>query len=239
MSTEIYVQARMGSTRLPGKVMKTVLGKPLLEFLIERLKRVKKATAIVVLTTTDARDDAIVNYCKEHNIACIRGPEDDVLARYWLAAKERKPTNILRVTSDCPLIDPEIIDQLITVFESGSYDYVSNSLERTYPRGLDVEMFTIKGLNHAYEEAKDPFEREHVTPYFYRHPELFRLKNVSSPEALSHHRWTVDTLEDFTLIKLILENLYPTNPHFLLNDVLNLLKIHPDWLKINAHIKQK
>lgn len=241
MQIEIYVQARMGSTRLPGKVMLRVLDKPLLGFLLDRLKEVKECDAIVVLTTTEAIDDAIEDFCYTNKVACYRGPEEDVLARYYQAAVLRSPDAIVRVTADCPLIDPEVIDLVIRTYKTNfpNHDYISNSLERSYPRGLDAEIFSFRVLDEAYHKAKADFEREHVTPYLYRHPELYHLKNVKSAEMLSHHRWTVDTKEDFLLVKLILEHLYPSNPHFRTKDVLELLQRHPDWININAHVKQK
>lgn len=241
MRTEIYVQARMGSTRLPGKVMKTVMGKPLLEFLIERLKRVKHASALAVLTTTNHMDEVIVKFCSSKGILCYRGPEDDVLTRYHQVALERHPDAIVRITADCPLMDPEIVDKAIQMFVElqPKCDYLSNSMELTYPRGMDVEVFSFDALDQAFTYAKELFEREHVTPYFYRHPELFKLKNIISNISLAQHRWTVDTAEDFTLIKLILENLYQNNPNFNLADILFLLGKHPDWNQINAHIQQK
>lgn len=239
MTLEIFVQARMGSTRLPGKVMKRVLNKPLLEFLIERLKQIKSAPPIVVLTTQDPKDDVIVSYCKDHTIPFFRGPEEDVLTRYWLAAKERHPQYIMRVTADCPLIDPSILDEMITEYMTKKPDYLSNSIKRSFPRGLDAEIFSYEALEKANSEGKDPYEREHVTPYIYNHSEQFKILNFESSIPLEHHRWTVDTPEDFELVRLILENLYPKNPQFKLKDILALLDQHPDWSKINAHIKQK
>lgn len=241
MRIEIYVQARMGSTRLPGKVMMPVLGKPLLGYLIERLKRVQGASAIAVLTTTNLLDDVIDTYCKDIGMLCYRGPEEDVLARYRQVAIERKPDAIVRITGDCPLIDPEEVDKAIKVFKDAYplYDYVSNCIERTYPRGLDTEIFSLGALEHAFQEGTVPYEREHVTPFLYLHPELFSIKNVDSQESLGVHRWTVDTPEDFLLVQTILENVYPDNPKFQMRDVVNFLTQHPEVMKINAHIQQK
>jgi spore coat polysaccharide biosynthesis protein SpsF len=241
MHTAIFVQARMGSTRLPGKVMMSVLNKPLLAFLVERLQQVKEADQLVILTTTLKADDVIADFCRKNSIACFRGSEEDVLSRYFHAALESHPDTIVRITSDCPLIDPEIIDCVIKTYKDNypQYDYVSNSLERTYPRGMDTEVFSFEALQHAYQKAEKPSEREHVTLYLYKHPETFKLKNVSYPANLSHHRWTVDTPEDFKLIQLILNNLYPVHPHFKMQDILNVLAQHPDWSSINSHIQQK
>ncbi len=241
MRVEVFVQARMGSTRLPGKVLKPVLGKPLLEFLVERLRQAKEIADVVILTTTQPADDVIVQFCQKKGIACLRGSEDNVLERYYQAALQRRPDAIVRVTSDCPLIDPEVLDQVVREFKTLSphIDFVANTLEGTYPRGLDVEVFSFQALEKAFQEAHFPEEFEHVTVYFYRYPNLFRLKNVAYPTSLRQHRWTVDTSEDLALITLILEHLYPRNPYFRLKDILELLRQHPEWSQLNAHIKQK
>lgn len=241
MKTEVYIQARMGSTRLPGKILKEVDGRPLLDYLIERVNQSKECDGIVVLTTTEPRDDVIEEYCQKRGVHCFRGSEQDVLDRYYKAALQRKPDAIVRITSDCPLIDPEVIDEVVGMFRKDypKIDYASNSLERTYPRGLDVEVFSFSALERAFNAANKPEEREHVTVYIYRHPEQFVLKNLARIPPLADHRWTVDTLEDYDLIKLILENLYPSNPHFRLEDILELLRQHPEWSLINAHIEQK
>lgn len=239
MRVEIYVQARMGSTRLPGKIMMKVIDKPLLGYELERLQQCKEADSIVVLTTTDSADNVVVGYCKENMIDCLRGSTEDVLDRYYQTAIVRKPDIIVRITGDCPLIDPEIIDQVIVFFKSHSYDYVSNGIERTYPRGLDVEVFSFKALELAWKHAKRTEEREHVTPFIYRNPELFLIKNLSLDPPQDGHRWTVDTADDFNLVRLILEALYPENKNFRMSDVLELMEKHPDWIKINAHIEQK
>jgi len=231
----------MSSTRLPGKVLLPVLGKPLLAYQIERLRQVKEADEIVILTTTNKADDQIVTFCEAQNVLFFRGDEEDVLARYYHAALERRPDAIVRITSDCPLIDPEIVDQVIRAFRYAKppVDYISNTLQLTFPRGLDVEIFSFKALQEAFLKAREAYEREHVTVYLYRHPKQFKLQNISSPIPLAHHRWTVDTLEDFQLIKLILEALYQTQPYFRLQEVIALLQKHPEWGQINAHIQQK
>lgn len=241
MKVEIYIQARMGSTRLPGKILKTVLGKPLLEYLIERVKKVKNASTFAILTTTNPQDDSIADYCERHHVLYYRGSEEDVLTRYYEVGLKRKPDAIVRITADCPLVDPDVVDQAIQLFKDSQpdCDYLSNSLQRTYPRGLDVEVFSFKSLEQAHHQAQQPFEREHVTPYFYQHPNLFKLKNMTSGQCLEDYRWTVDTVEDLTLVTLILENLYPHKSDFKLKDILLLLKQHPEWNQINSHVKQK
>jgi len=239
MRIEIFIQARMGSTRLPGKTLKPILGKPMLSYQIERLRRSKKADTIVVVIPDTSENNILELYCKQEQIPCFRGSEEDVLARYYHAAMERKADAIVRITSDCPLIDAAIIDQAISIFCEGDYDYVSNTLIKTFPRGLDVEVFSTKALAYAFHHTDHQHEREHVTPYFYQHPDLFRLKNISSNMNLAHHRWTVDTPEDLELIMRIFERLYPQNPEFTTNDVLALFEIYPELYSINAHVHQK
>jgi spore coat polysaccharide biosynthesis protein SpsF len=234
----IIVQARMTSTRLPGKILKEVLGRPLLDFQFERLARVTRAEGAMIATTTNATDEPVVEFCRTRGIRCFRGSEDDVLSRYHGAAKQEGAKAIVRVTSDCPLIDPEVVDRVIAAFD-GSCDYASNILERNYPRGLDCEIFSFRALDEAFREAKETAEREHVTPFLYRHPERYRLRSVRGETDLSGHRWTVDTPEDFQLVRNILESLYPANPLFTLPDILALLEKHPDWVLLNAHVEQK
>lgn len=241
MKTVIIVQARMTSTRLPGKVMKRVLGKPLLEYQLERLQRVKLADEIVIATTTNQTDEPIVELCNSLSVACFRGSEDDVLSRYYGAATAHKADLVVRVTSDCPLIDPQVIDTVIDycLQNQSHYDYVSNSLERTYPRGMDTEVFSFSTLQQAFGEATAQPDREHVTPFIYRQPARYRLGHVIYSEDCSHHRWTVDTPEDFELIQKIIEAIYPRKPNFTLEDCLSLLKKHPEWYIINSHVSQK
>ncbi|HIK32263.1 MAG TPA: glycosyltransferase family protein [Oscillatoriales cyanobacterium M4454_W2019_049] len=239
MKIVIIVQARMTSTRLPGKVLKQVLGKPLLEYQIERLHRVQLADEIVIATTTKATDDPIVELCDRLSIPYFRGSEEDVLARYHGAAKAHQADVIVRVTSDCPLIDPQAIDRVIQSYIDDRYDYVSNCIERTYPRGMDTEVFSFKALNEAFLEATAKPDREHVTPFIHRQPDRYKLGSVLYNQNCSQHRWTVDTPEDFALIQKILESLYPQNPEFSLEDCLELFDRYPEWSKINAHIEQK
>ncbi|AEG59494.1 cytidylyltransferase domain-containing protein [Desulforamulus ruminis] len=241
MKTVIIVQARMTSTRLPGKVLKEVFGKPLLEYQIERLKRVLLADEIIIATTINETDQPIVDFCNSVRIPCFRGSEGDVLSRYYNAAKSYKADIIVRVTSDCPLIDPMIIDKVIQFYiqNEEKYDYVSNTLERTYPRGMDTEIFSYKALEEAFVNAKELPEREHVTAFIYRRPEQYRLGSVKQTTDQSQHRWTVDTPEDFRLIKKLLSSLYPLNHEFSMLDCLELLRKHPEWEKINKHIEQK
>ncbi|MDZ8221576.1 MULTISPECIES: glycosyltransferase family protein [unclassified Nostoc] len=241
MKTVIIVQARMTSTRLPRKVLKKVLDKPLLEYQIERLKRVKLADEIVIATTINSTDLPIIELCDRLLIPYFRGSEEDVLGRYYGAAKEHHADVVVRVTSDCPLIDPQVIDKVIQFYleHKYEYDYVSNCLERSYPRGMDTEVFSFIALHQAFVEATAQPDREHVTPFIYMHPERYRFAQVVSSENQSSHRWTVDTEDDFELIKRIIEALYPQIPKFSLGDCLDLLRQYPDWSLINAHVEQK
>ncbi|MHC5737313.1 cytidylyltransferase domain-containing protein [Nostoc sp.] len=241
MKTVIIVQARMTSTRLPGKVLKKVLDKPLLEYQIERLKRVNLADEIVIATTINSTDLPIIELCNRLSVPYFRGSENDVLARYHGAAKEHHADVVVRITSDCPLIDPQVIDKVIQFYLDYryKYDYVSNCLERSYPRGMDTEVFSFLALHQAFLEATEQPEREHVTPFINMQPERYRLTQVVYSENQSLHRWTVDTADDFELIKRIIEALYPKFPNFTLEDCLDLLKQYPDWPIINAHVEQK
>ena len=237
----ILIQARMGSTRLPGKHLKKVLGKPLIAYLLERLRRVKNADAIVLATTVNPLDDQLVDFSKNQKLPYFRGSEEDVLDRFYQCAREFKADVIVRITGDCPLIDPAVIDQVIHYYlkNTASLDYASNTEQRTFPRGMDVEVFSFASLEKVAAEAKRTEEREHVTPYYYRHPELFRIGSVTRPKDESRYRWTVDTAEDFKLVATILENIYPKKPDFTLEDLLELFNEHPEWIKINAQVKQK
>ena len=240
MRVVIIIQARMGSTRLPGKVLAPVMGRPLLDYQIERLRRSAREVDIVVATTTQPRDQQIVDYCKAHRVDYYRGSEDDVLERYWKAAKDYADT-VVRISSDSPLIDPQIVDQVIALYGDSypAYDYVSNTLTRTYPRGMDVEVFSFKSLEEAFTYATLPHEREHVTPYIYTHSDRFKLGTVTSNSNNSHYRLTVDTAEDLTLVTRVIETLYPRSPNFGLQEIVTLFAADPSLPQINAAIQQK
>ncbi|MCJ7841377.1 glycosyltransferase family protein [Lederbergia sp. NSJ-179] len=235
------IQARMGSTRLPGKVLKEVLNKPLLEYQLERVAKAKKLDGVVIATTTNAQDSAIVKLCGKMGVPVFRGSEKDVLARYFAAASHFQADVIIRLTSDCPVIDPEIIDKVIHAYlvHQNQYDYVSNTIKRTFPRGMDTEVFSYQALQKCHEQAKLKGHREHVTSYMYQHPEQFSLYNVENPIDESAHRWTVDTWDDFLLIKKIIESLYPSQPNFTTADILSTLDLHSEWREINQHVEQK
>jgi spore coat polysaccharide biosynthesis protein SpsF len=237
----VIIQARMSSTRLPGKVLRQVLGKPLLSFQIERIRRLSHPHVLILATSTDPSDNIIESYAQEVGVRCHRGSLDDVLARYHSAAVAAKAQTVVRLTADCPVIDPKVIDHVIGHYDRSPTqpDYVSNSLRRTYPRGMDCEIFSFQSLDEAFREANEAAEREHVTPFIYRNSERYRLENVAYPSDHHEHRWTVDTPEDFELIRRLIENLYPSKPTFDLEDLLALSDRFPEWRKLNSHIEQK
>ena len=236
----VIVQARMGSTRLPGKVLRPIAGRPMLSYLLERLRRTRRASLIVVATTTSESDDPVVQLCATEGVLYTRGSETDVLGRYCDAINEFNVGTIVRVTSDCPLIDPGLIDQAIMAFLGANRpDYVSNMLAPSWPYGMAVEVVSAAALAEANRESRDAAEREHVTPFIYRRPQRYKLVSLTMTPNLSHHRWTVDTPEDFELIRHILEALYARKADFDMTDVLALLDEHPSWPLINAHMQQK
>lgn len=241
MKVVAIIQARMGSTRLPGKVLKEINGKTLLGYQIERVKQSKSIDQIVIATTDLMSDQPIVDFCLSSKIDFYRGSEKDVLSRYYEAAQQYKADIIVRLTSDCPIIDPIIIDDVINHFikKNPKVDYTSNTLERTYPRGLDTEVISFEGLKKAHEEATLERDREHVTAYLYTNPNKFKLSGIVSVNDYSHHRWTVDTEEDFKLISLILNEIYDENYLFVLEDVITLMDENPEWIKINQQVEQK
>ncbi len=233
------IQARMGSTRLPGKILKKVNDRPLLSYQLERLQQSNYINDLVITTTMHEKDDLIVEFCKKNNILWFRGSEKDVLARYYETAKTFKADAIVRITSDCPIIDVQVVDKTIQYFVDNNYEYVSNTVDRTYPRGLDTEVFTFEALEKAYKDAVMERDREHVTAYFYTNPDVFKISSVRNETDYSKYRWTVDTEEDFQLIKNIIEKLYNDNPNFTFHDTVKLMEANPDWFYINAHIEQK
>jgi spore coat polysaccharide biosynthesis protein SpsF len=217
------IQARMTSSRLPGKVMRPILGEPMMGRQIERLRRGKRLGELVVATSTDATDDVIAAYCSTLGVPTHRGSLQDVLGRYAGALAALGPADhVVRLTADCPLADWRVIDDCIALHLASSADYTSNSVDRWFPRGLDVEVFRADLLPVIAREAADPYEREHVTPFFYRHPERFVLRQLTQPAYQGNLRWTVDTPEDFAFATEVYEALYPSNPAFLSEDIVAL-----------------
>lgn len=239
MKVVAIIQARMGSTRLAGKVLEDLGGDMVLARVVNRTRRAKTLNSIVVATTKQPADDAIVGLCKERGWLLFRGSEEDVLDRYYKAALAFEADVVVRITSDCPLIEPEIIDRMIGEFLSSrpEIDYLSNSLQRTFPQGLDVEVMSFDALKTIWQEDRDPESREHVTPYIRRHPEKFHIRNVANDTDYSYMRWTVDTIEDLTFVRKIYEHFQ--NDTFTWKEVLHLLETHPEWLEINQHVQQK
>jgi spore coat polysaccharide biosynthesis protein SpsF len=237
--TEIMIvgilQARVSSRRLPGKVLKPILGRPMLERQIERLRWSRRMQQLVVATSADPSDDGIADLCESLSVDCFRGSLDDVLDRFYQAANRHLARTVVRLTGDCPLADPIVIDQLIGLHEVAGEDYTSNTLTRTYPDGLDAEVVEFECLETAWREATLPSEREHVTPFIYNHPERFRLGTLQHDEDWSHLRWVVDEPEDFAFVSAIYEALYPNDPAFTTGDVLALLAQRPDIASMMGH----
>ena len=206
MNTVAIVQARMTSTRLPGKVLMEVEGRPLLAYQLERLSRIKSLGSVVVATTTNVQDEPVVELCERMKVPTYRGCEHDVLSRYYEAAAFYKADNVVRFTADCPLIDPEISERVISKFLSGKkWDYCSVNIH-SYPRGTDTEIFTMSALREAYSEGTSDEEREHVTYFIWTRPERYRIFSLTSPRDLSRYRITVDTPEDFARVKAVISH---------------------------------
>lgn len=238
MNVVAIIQARMGSTRLPGKILLPLLGEPMLTRVVRRAARADRLDAIVVATTTDPADDAIVALAGREVWPVERGSKNDLLDRYVQAARVHRADVVVRITSDCPLIDPTIIDATIAAFEVAGCDYASNTLEpRTFPRGLDVEVVARDALERAWREDGDPAWREHATPYLYRHPETFQLLAVPSPVDYSNHRWSVDTPEDYALVNRIYDSF--GRDDFGWREALDLVVANPGWMELNRHVVQK
>lgn len=236
------IECRMTSSRLPGKVMLSSCGRPMLAHLIERLQRVAQLDGIVLATTVNATDDCIVALAKELGVSCFRGSEEDVLQRVLLAAQQEEADLIVEITGDCPLLDPEVTSQTIDLYlNNPGCDYVANDLVLSYPLGMDVQVFSTELLALADREGLTAPDREHVSWYIVRHPERFRLLTLPAPPSL---RWpdlrlTLDEEEDFRLIDAVLRELYPQKPDFSLVDIVELLRRNPALVAINAHVAQK
>jgi spore coat polysaccharide biosynthesis protein SpsF len=241
MKTVCTIEARMRSTRLPGKVLLPIMRRPMLALMIERLRRVPEIDEIVVATTTDPACEAIAEVAAVCGAGVHRGSEDDVLDRVLQAARGAQADLIVETTGDCPLIDPATVSRVIQEFHRHDVDYCANVLDRTYPRGMDVQVFPLKVLEDVANLTDDPVDHEHVSLYIYSHPERFRLHNVASglPADAADARLTVDTPEDFALVTQIFERLYPSNPDFSLADILGLLAAHPELRALNQGIRQK
>ncbi|MEX1028732.1 MAG: glycosyltransferase family protein [Paenibacillaceae bacterium] len=240
MRIVVIIQARMGSTRLPGKVMLKLMDKPMLEHVVDRSRAIPSIHEVMIATTSNPEDDAIAEFAGQHRIRCTRGSDTNVLSRYYEAAKASGADVIARVTSDCPLLDPDVSNAVIQAFlDYPETDYCSNTIDRSFPQGLDIEVFTFAALEKAYLEAQADYELEHVTPYLYRHPDIFQLHQYVGEIDYSSYRWTVDTQEDYQLITAIYESVYDPSKLFSWREGITFMEQHPDMKKLNAHIVQK
>ena len=233
------IQARIGSTRLPGKVLLPLAGKPLFIRLFERVSAAKHSGKIVVAVTEEKNDDELVKLCYDNKILCFRGDSEDLLDRHYKAAIEFNADIVVKIPSDCPLIDPEVIDKVIMYYinNQNKFDFVSNLHPATYPDGNDVEVMSFRALEIAWNNASRLLEREHTTPYIWENPDKFRIGNVIWESGLDYsmtHRFTIDYKEDYNFIKAVYDELYPVKKLFSLNDILNLLKEKSDIKKING-----
>jgi spore coat polysaccharide biosynthesis protein SpsF len=236
------IQARMGSSRLPGKVLKEINGQPMLWHVIQRAQQSKRVDVVVVATTVDAGDDAIERFCQENGIGCWRGSVHDVLDRFYQAARAFQADVVVRLTADCPLLDPAVIDLTIQAFEQSGADFAANRLPppfvRTYPIGLDTEVCSYVALERAWREASAVYEREHVMPYLYDTPGRFKVTVINAEQNHGAQRWTVDTPEDLELVRMIFERL-SGQPNFGWRDVLALFEREPQLAQINAGVAHK
>lgn len=226
------IQARMGLSRLPGKVFMNLEGtKTVLAYTVEQLTYCKHVDKIVIATTKLKEDDKVVDFAKKSGIGCFRGNSTNVLDRYYNCAKKFHFSIIVRITADCPLIDPQIVDMAIEKFQKNSYDYVTNCLKRTYPYGTEVEVFSFWALEEAWKNAVLPSEKEHVTPYFRKHPERFRIYNIEYNEDISNYRWTVDRENDLLLVKKVVTKI--KERPILMEHIISLVMREPTLLQIN------
>jgi len=232
------IQARMGSTRLPGKMLLPLAGKPVISHVLERTLRSTLMNELIVATTSEKIDFAIRDICTSSHIPVFAGSVNDVLDRYYHAAKKYKAVHVVRITGDCPLIDPVIIDKVIRAHLKNIADYTSNVSPPTYPDGLDVEVFTLKSLEYAWKHAKLLSEREHVTPYIKKHIELFKLENVKNDVDYSQLRWTLDNSEDYEFLQQLFMIFHNHSAPLSMYDIIRVIEKHPDITKINAHIQR-
>lgn len=226
------VQARMSSSRLPGKVLKDVLGQPMILRQLERIARSKKIDRVVVATSVESSDNVLAEVLTKAGVEVFRGSLDDVLSRFQTLRDTYQPTHIVRLTADCPLTDPEVIDAIIDQHVASGADYTSNVIDRTFPRGIDAEVFSVQALDRLSRlELSEP-EHEHVTLGFYKRPEQFSLTNYAGAANNSHLRWTVDNPEDYEFTTWVYGELYPKNPMFGSDEILKLLAEHPERVLI-------
>lgn len=238
MKVVAVIQARTGSKRLPGKVLADIGGETMLARVVHRTQRTRQLDEVVVATTVKEMDEAIVSEANKLGVPVFRGDEQDVLDRYYQAALIHRADVVVRITSDCPLIDPEVIDRVVGAFLNETPDYASNGLIRTYPWGLDTEVITLESLARAWREARELYQRTHVTPYIYQHPGKFRLLSVRNDVDYSAYRWTVDTPEDLDFVRAVYARLGAAEK-FSWREVLEVLAREPALTELNSHIRQK
>lgn len=238
MNLVAIIQARMGSTRLPGKVLMDIGGASMLARVVNRTRRAQLVNQVIVATTTSPIDNLIAQECYKLGVGVFRGNEDDVLDRYYQAALKFNADAIVRITSDCPLIDSHLIDVVVNQIFLNQWDYASNVQTRWFPRGLDTEVVTFAALEHAWREATEPYQRAHVTPYIYQHPELFRLGAVCADKDYSAQRWTVDTIQDLELVRAIYER-FENQGTFGWREALAVVEREPRLMELNRAIQQK
>lgn len=232
------LQARTSSSRLPGKVLAPILGRPMLGMQIERVRRSRAIRRLVVATSDRPEDAPVAALCASEGVDCFRGNLEDVLDRFYQCARQFDAAHVLRLTGDCPLADPELIDALAAMYFERDVDYASNCRPPSLPDGLDAEIFGMQALTQAWHEATDPFEREHVVPFIVRRPERFRTANWSWTEDLSSMRWTVDRTADLEFVRRVYESLYPASPAFGFREVLTLVRERPELALINQGIQR-
>ena len=239
MKTVAIVQARVGSTRLPGKVLLDLVGRTVLDRVVQRVRQFTMIDDVIVATSSERADNPIIDECDRIGVASFRGSESDVLDRFVGAVRETDADVCVRLTADCPLLDPGVSDNIISLFLlADDADYASNKIPQSFPRGLDTEVFTRDALERAAREAREPYERVHVTPYIYRHPEIFSLLSVTSDVDRSDWRWTIDTPEDIEFVREIYRRL-DSRGDFGWQDVVALLENEPSLMWINSHVLQK
>lgn len=241
MQPVAIIQARMGSRRLPGKVLRQICGKPLLWHIVQRVRQVRMIERVLVATSGLPQDQPIRSFCEREGIPCFAGSELDVLDRFYQAVQENSADPIIRLTGDCPFADPQVISKLLILFSTGQYDHVGVATGAgalflqggQYPDGLDCECFTRSALEKAWSEAVLSSDREHVTPFIWRNPKRFRTGHLKADGDYGHHRWVVDNEADFAVINRVYKALYPENEFFLMQDILQFLAGHPELVELN------
>lgn len=236
MKISIIIQARVGSTRLPKKVLLPLGDKTILERVIERASKSRLASEVIVATTKKRQDHKIISLCQKIGIDFFRGSEDDVLDRYYQSALSRNSNNIIRITADCPLIDFRIIDKVIDKHLREKNDYTGNTVIDSFPDGQDVEIFTFDALKKAWKEANLLSDREHVTQYIKRNPNLFSIGSLVNERDLSKMRWTIDNPEDYDFLTKVFIKVHQKNLDFSMQEIVDFLSDNEELLKINAHI---